>query len=106
MGQAYRVPKRTILCIDENDATLAYLKSLMERSGYAVLTASSAAQGIGLASMFDLDAVVLDYHLPEMSGHHVAVAIKRCQPRALIVMFSGSDVPDETRQLVDAVVLR
>ena len=56
--------------------------------------------------MFDLDAVISDDHLPEMSGHRVAIAIRHCQPRTLIVMFSGSDVPEETRRVVDAVVLK
>jgi len=106
MGQAYRAPKRTVLCIDDDRAILAYERALLERSGYSVLTTASAQQGLTMAMMHQLDAVILDYHMPEMSGHSVAAAIKSGRPEILIVMFSGSPIPEETLKLVDAVVLK
>jgi CheY-like chemotaxis protein len=106
VGQAYRGPKRTILCIDDDNSILRYERSLLERSGYIVLTTASAQQGLALAMKFQLDAVVLDYHMPEMSGHEVAAAIKRRRPEIRIVMFSASDIPEETVKLADAVVLK
>ena len=51
-----------------------------------------------------LDAVVLDYQMPEMNGHEVAAAIKKCRPEVLIVMFSASEIPEATFKLADAVV--
>ena len=50
------------------------------------------------------DAVLLDYHMPEMTGHELAYEIRRLRPDTPVVMFSGSEIPEETRQLVDAVV--
>jgi len=55
---------------------------------------------------FQLDAVVLDYQMPEMSGHDVAAALKSFRPEILIVMFSASEIPEETLKLADAVVLK
>ena len=106
MRQACRVPKRTILCIDDDNSILRYERSLLERSGYIVLTAASAQQGLALAMKVQLDAVVLDYHMPEMSGHEVAAAIKGRRPEIRIVMFSASEIPEETLKLTDAVVLK
>jgi CheY-like chemotaxis protein len=104
MGQAYRATKRTILCIDDDAGVLRYERALLERSGYNVLTAESPEQGLALAMMSRLDAVVLDYHMPGMTGHEVAAAIKSCRPEVLIVMFSSSEIPPETLRLTDAVV--
>jgi|SRR5580658_507367 CheY-like chemotaxis protein len=104
MGQVHRATKRTILCIDDDTGVLRYEKALLERSGYSVLTAESPEQGLALAMMSRLDAVVLDYHMPGMNGHEVAAAIKSCRPEVLIVMFSASEIPEETRKLTDAVV--
>jgi len=104
MGQAYRPTKRTILCIDDDSGVLRYEKALLEKSGYNVLTAVSPEQGLALAMMSRLDAVVLDYHMPGMTGHEVAAAIKSCRPEVLIVMFSASEIPPETLRLTDAVV--
>lgn len=104
MAQAYQAPKRTILCIDDDSGVLRYERALLERSGYNVLTAVSPEQGLALAMMSRLDAVVLDYHMPGMTGHEVAAAIKSCRPEVLIVMFSASEIPEETLKLTDAVV--
>jgi CheY-like chemotaxis protein len=106
MGQAYRGPKRTILCIDDDNAILRYERSLLERSGYIVLTTPSAQMGLAMAMKFQLDAVVLDYHMPEMSGHDVAATIKKRRPEIRIVMFSASEIPEETLKLTDAVVFK
>jgi len=104
VGQLYRAPQRTVLCIDDDAGVLRYEKALLERSGYNVLTAASPEQGLALAMMSRLDAVVLDYHMPGMNGHEVAAAIKRYRPEILIVMFSASEIPEETLKLTDAVV--
>ncbi|MGB8011142.1 MAG: response regulator [Terriglobales bacterium] len=104
MGEAYRPPKRTILCIDDDSGVLRYERALLERSGYNVLTALSAEHGLILAMMSRVDAVVLDYHMRVMNGHEVAAAIKSHRPEILIVMFSASEIPEETRKLTDAVV--
>ena len=83
---------------------LRYEKSMFERSGFNVVTAASARQGLRLATMSSFDAVLLDYHMPEMNGHEVALEIRRIRPETLLVMVSGSEIPEETHRLVDAVI--
>jgi CheY-like chemotaxis protein len=72
--------KRTILGIDGDLTILCYEKALLERSGYTVLTAASAQQGIRLVTMCKCDAVLLEYEMPGMNGSEVAVEIKRVRP--------------------------
>jgi len=69
-----------------------------------VVTELSARRALRLANIFSFDAVLLDYHMPEMNGHQFASEIRRLRPDTPMVMFSGSEIPAETRQLVDAVV--
>jgi CheY-like chemotaxis protein len=104
MISTYPTPKRTILCIDDDDAILRYEKALLERSGYAVLTAASAQQGLRLVTMCKCDAVLLDYEMPEMNGHEVAFEIKRIRPELMVILLSGSEVPTQALALVDAFV--
>ena len=94
--------KRTILCIDDDEAILRYEKLLLERSGYAVLLAASAQQGLRLVTMCQCDAVLLDYEMPEMNGHEVAFEIRQIRPNIPIVLLSGSDVPSHVLPLFDA----
>lgn len=96
--------KRTILCIDDDEAILRYEKLLLERSGYAVLTAASAEQGLRLVSMCKCDAVLVDYEMPEMNGDEVALAIKLLRPELTVILLSGSAVPTHALASVDAFV--
>ena len=95
-------PKRTILCIDDDEAILRFEKMLLERSGYAVLSAASAQQGLRLVTMCQCDAVLLDYEMPEMNGHEVAFEIRQIRPKLPIILLSGSDVPTHVLPLFDA----
>jgi CheY-like chemotaxis protein len=104
LSRTYEEQPKVLLCIDDSQAVLDYEKRMLERSGYVVVTAVSARRGLRLATIFSFDAVLLDYHMPEMNGHQVASEIRRLRPDTPVVMFSGSEIPEETRQLVDAVV--
>jgi CheY-like chemotaxis protein len=100
----YTPSKTTILCIDDDEAILRYEKALLEKSGYAVLAAASSQQGLRLATMCKCDAVLLDYEMPGMNGHEVAVEIKRVRPELKVILLSGSEVPTQALALVDAFV--
>jgi DNA-binding response OmpR family regulator len=104
MARTYGAATKMLLCIDDSDAILEFVKALFERSGFNVVTAASARQGLRLATTFSFDAVLLDYHMPEMNGHELALELRRVRPDTPVVMFSGSDIPVETHKLVDAVV--
>jgi CheY-like chemotaxis protein len=95
---------KTILCIDDNESILNYEKTLLERAGYAVLTAASADQALRLATMCEIDAVLLDYEMPGMNGDEIALEIKRMRPELRILLLSGSEVPSRALTLVDAFV--
>jgi CheY-like chemotaxis protein len=83
---------------------LRYEKALLERSGYTVLTAASAQQGLRLVTMCRCDAVLLDYDLPAINGYEVACEIKRVLPDLIVIVVSGSEVPIQALALADAFV--
>ena len=96
---------KTILCIDDDDGILGYHRALLERRGYAVLTAASARHGLQIAALCAVAAVIVDYHLPEMNGHELATEIKRLKPQIPIVMVSSDDeIPEHALKVVDAFV--
>ena len=100
----YPAAKRTILCIDDDEAILCYERALLERSGYTVLTAASAEQGLRLVATCSCDAVLVDFEMPGMKGHEVAGAIKLVRPELTVILLSGSDVPTRALASVDAFV--
>jgi DNA-binding NtrC family response regulator len=97
--------RETILCIDDDDGMLRYQRALFERRGYKVLTATSALEGLQIAAVCTVAAVIVDYHMPEISGHTVAMEIKRLKPQTPIVMMSSDDhIPAHVVGTVDAFV--
>lgn len=104
MSRRYQGTQKMLLCIDDSQAILDYERRIFEQSGYVVVTEASARRGLRLATSFSFDAVLLDYSMPEMNGHDLAYEIRRLRPETPVVMVSGSDIPEETRRLVDAVV--
>jgi CheY-like chemotaxis protein len=100
----YPTSKRTILCISNYEAILRYEKALLERSGYVVLTAASAQQGLRLATMCKCDVMLFDNDMPLTDGYEVAVEIKRVLPELIVVMISGREVPTQALAMADAFV--
>jgi|ERR1700677_1767398 CheY-like chemotaxis protein len=97
--------RKTILCIDDDDSMLGYHRALLERRGFAVLTASSGRQGVQIACACAIAAVIVDYHMPEMNGDEVATEIKRHRPQVPIVMVSNDDeISENALKVVDAFV--
>jgi DNA-binding response OmpR family regulator len=100
------VSRKLILCIDDDEAILSYEKTLLERSGYSVIAAASAQQGLGLVNRSEIDVVLLDYEMPDMNGCDLAFEIKRARPKLAVILLSGSDVPTYAQVLVDAFILK
>ena len=98
--------KRKILCVDDDAAVLHYEKTLLERSGYAVLTASSAPQGLRLVTMCEFDIVLVDYAMLAMKGYEVAMEMKRMRPELMVILLSGGDVPIQGLAFVDGFIFK
>jgi PAS domain S-box-containing protein len=97
----------TVLCIDDEETGLKLRKILFERQGHRVFTAPDGPSGIDLFKTQPIDAVVVDYRMPNMDGAVVAEKLKELRPRVPIIMLSGdNDVPDGAKQTVDAFVTK
>jgi CheY-like chemotaxis protein len=81
--------KATILCIDDHWNGLIGRKMLLEKSGYQVLEASDGQEGLKLFLTHSVDAVVVDYQMPGMSGDVVAARMKRLDSHIPIMLLSA-----------------
>jgi two-component system OmpR family response regulator len=99
------MPHGSILCIDDQPDELALRKTLLQSKGNKVLTATDGPSGIALANTREIDAVVLDYTMPDMDGAEVAHVLKHEHPELPIVLLTGVVcVAEELRQAVDEYV--
>jgi CheY-like chemotaxis protein len=99
--------QKTLLCVDDNQSSLKICKMVLEDFGYKILTCSSAREGLEVFASNAIDAVILDYQMPEMNGELVAAEMKRTNPRIPILMLSGwVSLPESALQLVDEFVAK
>jgi DNA-binding NtrC family response regulator len=97
--------QKTLLCVDDNQSSLKICKIILEDSGYKVLTASSGREGLKVFASDAIDAVILDYEMPEMNGEVVAAEMRRTNPEIPILMLSGwVSLPESVLQIVDEFV--
>ena len=96
----------TVLCIDDEPSLLQLEKRFLESHGYKVLTAPSGQKGLDILSASAVDAVVLDYVMPEMDGFAVALAIRRILPEIDIIIHSGTplQIPNRLLEIADRLV--
>jgi CheY-like chemotaxis protein len=97
----------TILCIDDEALGLEIRKTVLERAGYQVLTATDGAAGLSIFRERKIDGVVLDYYMPEMDGAVVAETMRRERPDVPILLLSAYiNLPAEVVTLVDVTLLK
>jgi CheY-like chemotaxis protein len=95
--------KRTVLCADDEINELAARKMVFESAGFKVLVARNGAQALETFRSQPVDAVVLDYFMPSMTGLSVAREMKRLRPEVPIIVLSGfASLPGETIGVVDS----
>lgn len=96
-----------ILCIDDEQVALSGWCLYLQSKGYTVTGASSPEEGLQVFGVQPIDAVVLDYSMPELNGSTVASLMKQIKPQVPIILFTGSTaVPDRVRKNIDHYVLK
>jgi len=66
----------TVLVIDDREAHAQGLAELLEMSGFRSMYALTGTDGLSAARTENVDAVLLDLNLPDMSGYEVCTALR------------------------------
>ena len=94
-----------LLCIDDNPDILECEKAFLETFGHRVFTATNGDEGLALASIHEIDVVVVDYLMPEMNGHEFAIQMRRNRQQVPFIMLSAAvDIPKQALNVVDAFI--
>jgi two-component system, OmpR family, response regulator CpxR len=82
-------PKRTILCVDDNEQSLSIRKIMLETRGYRVVACTSGLQALRVFKDGGIDLVLSDLVMPELTGDKLVAAIKDISPETPAILFSG-----------------
>lgn len=82
-------PKKTILCVDDNDQSLSIRKVMLETRGYRVVTALNGREALKTFQAGGIDLVLTDLIMPELDGTTLVEQVKDISPETPVILFSG-----------------
>jgi two-component system cell cycle sensor histidine kinase/response regulator CckA len=92
----------TILLVDDEETVLDLGAQMLEQLGYTVIEAKGGAEAIEIykTRRDDIDLVMLDMIMPEISGGEVCVAIKEINPQVRVLLSSGYSIEGQASAIL------
>jgi two-component system response regulator CpxR len=81
-------PKRTILCVDDNEQSLSHRKIMLETRGYRVASYSRGELALERFKQGGIDLVVTDMAMPG-DGPQLIAAVKALSPEVPTILISS-----------------
>jgi len=94
-------PKKTILCVDDNEQALSIRKIMLETRGYRVLACNNGAQALEAFRRGGIDLVLADLTMPGVDGARLIEQIKILSPQTPAVLLSSQAKIYERESLAD-----
>ena len=85
-------PKKTILCVDDNEQVLSVRTFLLETRGYRVLSSLTAQHALELLQQSlpgSVDLILCDLLMPQMDGNELVRRAKQLHPGLPAMIGSG-----------------
>jgi len=79
----------SILIVDDEEAILTSLSSILQDEGYEVVVAKNGAEALRIYTMDPPDLMLLDIWMPEMDGMETLRRVRELVPTAQVMMMSG-----------------
>lgn len=98
-------PRKTILCVEDNEQVLSVRKFLLETRGYRVLPMTAANDALAYlkdALPGSVDLLLADLILPQMDGNELIRRAKQVMPGLPALLVSGTVSSFERAAAADA----
>ncbi|MCG7200073.1 EAL domain-containing protein [Marinobacter pelagius] len=82
-------PEKTLLLLDDENNILRALTRVLRRDGYRILTTTSVHEAFSLLAENDVQVIISDQRMPEMSGTEFLSRVKGIYPDTVRIVLSG-----------------
>ncbi len=82
-------PKRTILCVDDNEQTLSHRKIMLETRGYRVASFCRGEEAVERFKQGGIDLVITDMAMPGLDGPQLIATVKKISPQTPAILISS-----------------
>jgi CheY-like chemotaxis protein len=93
----------TVLFVDDEDMIIEIAEEIFEQLGYKVLTARSGKEAIEIyeKNKEQIDIVLLDMIMPDMSGSDTYDKMKKIDPDIKVLLSSGYSINGQATEIMD-----
>ena len=94
----------TILLVDDEHMVIDIGKEILEKLGYTVITAASGTEAMQLfkKNQKNIDLVILDMIMPDMSGRDTFENLKACQADVKVLLSSGYSIDGQATEILNS----
>lgn len=92
-GKTPHVPMR-LLHIEDDPLQTTLLHNVFAAHGYRVYTATTGAEGLSLCQEYQPEMVILDYHLPDMTGDRLLTALVQPESPLVVLVTTADPTPE------------
>jgi len=78
-----------ILLVEDDPTTSKSIEMMLTHANLNVYATDLGEEGIDLAKLYDYDLILLDLHLPDMSGHEVLRQLRMARVETPILILTG-----------------
>ena len=97
-AQRVKLPEEaTILIVDDSRTAIAILKKVLEPTGYSIISAENAEEGIEMAKTHLPDVILMDVIMPGLNGFQATRILRKetLTQHIPIVIISGNEQATE-----------
>lgn len=91
-----------VAVVDDEESVRKALKRLLRAAGLEAESYATGQEFLDQAAMREPDCVVLDLHMPVMSGSQVLAQIRKMPRRPPVVVITAHDVPEKRDECLAA----
>jgi CheY-like chemotaxis protein len=99
-------PKKVILCVDDNEQELSVLKFMLVTNGYRVFSACTGQEAIGIFAGTQVDLVLADFAMPQMSGSQLVGRLKQGAPHIPMILLGDPQRMGSEMHAADALLAK
>jgi len=78
-----------ILVVDDEESIREFFEIMLKREGYHVLTASNGLQALDVLKKTQVDLIISDIQMPELSGMELLTKVKEMDPEMVVLMITA-----------------
>jgi EAL domain-containing protein (putative c-di-GMP-specific phosphodiesterase class I)/CheY-like chemotaxis protein len=97
----------TLLLVDDEANILKALTRILRRDGYRILSTTSIKEAFSLLATNDIQVIVSDQRMPEMSGTDFLSRVKAIHPNTVRIVLSGyTDLKSVTEAINEGAIYK